>query len=106
MLDESCGLVVLGKSSAMIKNYRFNGFTMALIMGLKIVKGGNNWLADDRSIVSGLYLVNCSCLLKIFSLVAYTVLYFKCKENRDEVIELGGEYGKLSTTTTLFNGVP
>lgn len=62
MLDEeSSGIVALGKSSAMIKNYRFN-----------------------PSIRSGLYLVNCSCLVKIFSFVAYTVLYSKCKENPDE----------------------
>ncbi|XP_075515614.1 uncharacterized protein LOC142550266 [Primulina tabacum] len=112
--EESCGLVALGKSSAMIKKYRFNGFflniflnlmTLALFIGLKIVKGHNNWLSDDPSILSGLYLVNCSCLVKIFSFVAYTVLYFECKENPDEEIELGG-YGRISTTTPLFSGIP
>ncbi|XP_073137899.1 uncharacterized protein [Henckelia pumila] len=113
--EGSCGLVALGKSSAMIKNHRFNGFflniflnlmTLASFIGLKIVKGGDNWLADDTSILSGLYLVNCSCLVKMYTFVAYTVLYFKCKENRDEEIELGDGYGKLSTTAPLFNGVP
>lgn len=112
--EESSGLVALGKSSAMIKKYRFTGFflniflnlmTLALFIGLKIVKGDNNWLSDNPSIRSGLYLVNCSCLVKIFSFVAYTVLYFKCKENPFEDIELGG-YGSISTTTPLFSGVP
>lgn len=110
MLDEeSSGLVALGKSSAMIKNYRFTGFflnlmTLTLFKGLKIVKGDKNRLSDNPSIRSGLYLVNCSCLVKIFSFVAYTVLYLECKENPDEEIELGG-YGRISTTP-LFSDVP
>ncbi|XP_059290037.1 uncharacterized protein LOC132043575 [Lycium ferocissimum] len=66
---------------------------------------------DEKRIVnkniSMLILVNGSCLLKVFELVNYTVLYFRCKKRKggQEIIELQGsiDYSKISNFPLIID---
>ncbi|KAL6540838.1 hypothetical protein OROMI_024721 [Orobanche minor] len=64
--------------------------------GYKTLLGGDQGLFEYR-MSSELFVVNFLALVKIFVAVAYTVLYFECKEHHGEEIELyvDVEYSKV-----------
>ncbi|KAG8367677.1 hypothetical protein BUALT_Bualt16G0097800 [Buddleja alternifolia] len=69
VVEESCyGLEALGKACCLLRGRVNKGFVNPTLYGL--------------------FLVNVSFLVKIFIVVAYTVLYFKCKKHHGEEIEL------------------
>ncbi|KAI3444081.1 hypothetical protein Pfo_000746 [Paulownia fortunei] len=112
--QESCGIEALGKSAEIMKGQKMNGFLLNIVfnlvslgvyLGSKMIRGEKYWISDEK--ISGLFLVNCSCLVKILTFVAYTVLYFRGKESRGQEIELhwsNVEYAKLGVTPLV--GVP
>ncbi|KAG8372505.1 hypothetical protein BUALT_Bualt12G0073100 [Buddleja alternifolia] len=99
--EESCGIEALGKSAKIIKGQKVNGFLLNIVLNLVSlgVYLGSKMITSEK--ICGLFLVNCSCLVKILTFVAYTVLYFWAKESHGQEIELNlsnVEYGKLPTT--------
>ncbi|KAL2526415.1 hypothetical protein Adt_11469 [Abeliophyllum distichum] len=112
--EEICGLQALGKSAEIVKGNRLNGFILNIFLNLlslgiylsySMMIQGNKWVSGRT--ISGLFLVNFACLVKILTFVVYTVLYFQCKRKHGEEIELNGStvYNKLSTTPSV-NDVP
>nr|GMD81443.1 uncharacterized protein LOC109153869 [Ipomoea batatas] len=108
--ENLCGLEALGKAGKMVKGKKLHGFSMnitfglmnlVIFQGLRIVKG-EKWLFNETAYM--LVMVMFSVLFNVFQLVAYTVLYFHCKKNNGEEVELQAsvEYGKL-TSLPLIN---
>lgn len=98
VVEKSCyGLEALERAAKLVKGNKLHGFLLnicfnlvALIIfqGLKMILLGKKGLVDPT--LYGLSVVIVSCLAKIFMVVAYTVLYFQCKVQHGEEIELHG----------------
>ncbi|KAL3535308.1 hypothetical protein ACH5RR_003769 [Cinchona calisaya] len=114
VIEGNCyGFGALGKAEELIEGKRIEGFilnaifvllSVALSQGSRIIRG-HKWLVNDM--VYELFLVNFSCLLRLLHFMAYTVLYFQCKKNHGEEIELQGEGGVEYTkiySTPLVDG--
>ncbi|GFQ07414.1 hypothetical protein PHJA_002885500 [Phtheirospermum japonicum] len=109
VVEESYGLKALGKAAALVEGKKLQGFlinvcfellVLIIFCGYKVVLGyKGSWLLES-SVMSRLFVVIFLGLVKIFVAVAYTVLYFKCKEDNGEEIELHGniEYTKVQNT--------
>nr|XP_019070330.2 uncharacterized protein LOC109120740 [Solanum lycopersicum] len=98
------GVMALGKARKIIKGNEMKGFILNVVFNLLalVIFWGTQiiikkWSVNKKN--SMLILVNGSCLLKVFELVNYTVLYFHCKKEKgeEEVIELQEsiEYSKI-----------
>ncbi|KAL6534743.1 hypothetical protein OROGR_013418 [Orobanche gracilis] len=103
--DSFYGIEALGKAEALVKGKRLQGFLINLCSNLfvlivfrcyKSLLGGDKGLFEYR-MSSGLFVFNFLALVKIFVAVAYTILYFECKELHGEEIELyvDVEYSKV-----------
>uniref|UniRef100_M1D922 Uncharacterized protein n=1 Tax=Solanum tuberosum TaxID=4113 RepID=M1D922_SOLTU len=98
------GVMALRKAGKIIKGNEMKGFILNIVFNLLalIIYLGTQiiikkWSFNKNN--SMLILVNGSCLLKVFELVNYTVLYFHCKKEKgeEEIIELQEsiEYSKI-----------
>ncbi|KAL7137996.1 hypothetical protein ABFS83_10G132600 [Erythranthe nasuta] len=118
--QENCGVGALGKSAAIMKGQKMTAFVLNVVLNLvnlgvylgskmiRVKGGGKYWIFDEK-IISGLILVNGSCLVRIFTFVIYTVLYFRGKEGNDQEIELewnNVDYAKLDISPLVLGGVP
>lgn len=94
--EDGGGIVALGKSAEMIEGQRLDVFLLnaffylvhfLVLIGLMGVGGGDNHLKIWELVV-----VSCYCFLRVFTFVAYTVLYFGGKEGfyGDLKVELQG----------------
>ncbi|XP_060171045.1 uncharacterized protein LOC132602038 [Lycium barbarum] len=107
------GVMALGKAGKIIKGNEMKGFILNIVFNLLalIIFVGTRIVKDEKWIVnkniSMLILVNGSCLLKVFELVNYTVLYFHCKKRKgeEEIIELQGsiDYSKISNFPLIID---
>ncbi|OIT28476.1 hypothetical protein A4A49_59613, partial [Nicotiana attenuata] len=88
-VEEGCyGIIALGKAGKIIKGNEMKGFILNSLFNLLALMIFQATLIVHNMIIM-LIMVNACCLLKVFQLVAYTVLYFDCKKNQgDEIIEL------------------
>ncbi|KAK6783669.1 hypothetical protein RDI58_017123 [Solanum bulbocastanum] len=107
------GVMALGKARKIIKGNEMKGFILNILFNLLalfifwgtqiIIK---KWNVNNKN--SMLILVNGSCLLKVFELVNYTVLYFHCKKEKgeEEIIELQEsiEYSKIYNLPLIIDG--
>ncbi|KAL0288522.1 UNVERIFIED_CONTAM: hypothetical protein Sangu_2654400 [Sesamum angustifolium] len=106
--DRSCGVEALGRSAVVMKGQRVSAFFVNVVCSV-ITLGvyfGSRMTRGEK--VCGLVLVNGSCLVKIFTFVAYTVLYCRGKGSRDQEIELNWsdvEYAKLGVSPLVNNNV-
>ncbi|CAN4084319.1 unnamed protein product [Withania somnifera] len=115
--EDYYGVMALGKSGKIIKgnemkgfilNILFNLLALIIFQGSRVVK--EKWSLNEK--YSMLILVNGSCLLKVFELLNYTVLYFHCKkekgeeEEEEEIIELRRsiDYSKISNLSLMIDG--
>lgn len=111
--EEIFGIQALGKSAEIVKGNRLNGFMLNIflnLLSLGIYLGSNMIRGNTRvsgQTISGLFLVNFSCLVKILTFVIYTVFYFQCKKENGEATEFHGSnvYSKIPTTP-MVNDVP
>ncbi|KAK4415128.1 hypothetical protein Salat_2620000 [Sesamum alatum] len=106
--DGSCGVEALGRSAVVMKGQRVSGFFVNVLCSVVSlgVYLGSRMTRGER--VCGLVLVNGSCLVKILTFVAYTVLYCRGKGSRGQEIELNSsdvEYAKLGLITPLDSNV-
>ncbi|KAL3532916.1 hypothetical protein ACH5RR_006437 [Cinchona calisaya] len=115
VIEENCnGIEALGKAGKLIKGKRIQGYIMNIILVMisvlvvLLIQGfggirGHKWPVNDT--IFGMFLVNLSCLLRLFHFVAHTVLYFQCKKNHGEEIEFLGEveYTKTSTIPIVYD---
>ncbi|KAI3446674.1 hypothetical protein Pfo_003339 [Paulownia fortunei] len=106
VVEERCyGMDALGKAAALVKGKRLHGFLLNICFNLVvlIIFQGYKMILGNKVLVNptiyGLVVLNVSSLVKIFLVVAYTVLYFQCKKDHGEEIELHGslQYTKLAT---------
>ncbi|KAK4712915.1 hypothetical protein R3W88_018822 [Solanum pinnatisectum] len=107
------GVMALGKARKIIKGNEMKGFILNILFNLLalfifwgtqiIIKKCN---VNNKN--SMLILVNGSCLLKVFELVNYTVLYFHCKKEKEEeeITELQEsiEYSKIYNLQLIIDG--
>ncbi|XP_011070157.2 uncharacterized protein LOC105155871 [Sesamum indicum] len=104
--DRSCGVEALGRSAVVMKGQRVSAFLVNVVCGL-ITLGvffGSRMTRGEK--ICGLVLVNGSCFVKIFTFVAYTVLYCRGKGSGGQEIELNRsdvEYAKLGITPLVNN---
>ncbi|XP_049414839.1 uncharacterized protein LOC125877654 [Solanum stenotomum] len=107
------GVMALGKARKIIKGNEMKGFILNVVFNLLalIIFWGTQiiikkWNVNKKN--SMLILVNGSCLLKVFELVNYTVLYVHCKKEKgdEEVIELQEsiEYSKIYNLPLTIDG--
>ncbi|PIN22081.1 hypothetical protein CDL12_05206 [Handroanthus impetiginosus] len=112
--EDGSGIEALGKSAKIMKGQKIDGFLLNITLHLvslavylcsKMISGEKYWVWDTK--ITVLVLANGSCLVNIFTFVAYTVMYYRGKERRGQEIELNlsnFEYTKLGSTP-LVNGV-
>ncbi|XP_061994600.1 uncharacterized protein LOC133712506 [Rosa rugosa] len=111
VLEEKWGIEALGKAEQLIKgsklrglfmNILFGAFSVAVVYGLKKI---GNIAFSGSQIVIPLLLLNSMSLIRMFSLMAYTVLYYECKETHGEELEMQGgvEYTKVTAVTPLLS---
>ncbi|KAL3623860.1 hypothetical protein CASFOL_032676 [Castilleja foliolosa] len=104
VVEESYGLKSLGKAATLVDGKKLQGFLINVSFELlsfiiygayKVVLGYKGLL--EYPMIFGFLAVIYSVLVKVFGSVVYTVLYFKCKEDCGEGIELYGnvEYAKV-----------
>ncbi|KAK9931971.1 hypothetical protein M0R45_019225 [Rubus argutus] len=113
VLEEKWGMEALGKAGQLIKGSKLCGFFLNIIFGVfsfSVIYGlkkiGNTAFSGSE-IVIPLILLNSMSLIRLFSLMAYTVLYYKCKETHGEELEMQGgvehQYTKVTAVTPLIS---
>ncbi|KAI3771972.1 hypothetical protein L6452_03145 [Arctium lappa] len=104
VLEECSGIEALGKAGKLVKGKKLEGFSLNLMFNLLAYVFFHVLLNRSAVIQSELtqalfrfFLMSCICLIVVFELQAYTVLYFECKKSHGEEIELQGsvEYSKI-----------
>lgn len=107
------GIEALGKGGQIVKGKRVDGFMLNMVftllsLGIFYVY----WILKDRSVrrpvvqmVVALCMIFANFLLLMIQHMAFTVLYFRCKQYHGEEIELQGsiEYIKIPTTAPLIH---
>ncbi|XP_049415251.1 uncharacterized protein LOC125877999 [Solanum stenotomum] len=107
------GVMALRKAGKIIKGNEMKGFILNIVFNLLalIIYLGTQiiikkWTFNKNN--SMLILVNGSCLLKVFELVNYTVLYFHFKKEKgeEEIIQLQEsiEYSKIYDLPLIIGG--
>ncbi|XP_015081187.2 uncharacterized protein LOC107024716 [Solanum pennellii] len=108
------GVMALGKARKIIKGNEMKGFILNIVFNLLalIIFWGTQiiikkWSVNKKN--SMFILVSGSCLLKVFELVNYTVLYFNCKKEKgeEEVVELQEsiEYSKIYNLPLIIDDI-
>lgn len=109
MEEKNYGILALGKAGMLIKEKRLQGFILNVFLALmnlvlsfmfKTVLGKKG-MANQRVFL--VFVSIFSCLVRIMLLVIYTVVYFRCKKDNGEEIELQDSVGyeKLSVEPKL-----
>nr|XP_043619671.1 uncharacterized protein LOC122591468 [Erigeron canadensis] len=105
VLEECLGIEALGKAGRLLKGKKLDGFFFnvlinVLVYPLSHVLSKLTMVKESELFLTSFWLflvMGCICLIITFALQAYTVLYFACKKNHGEEIELQGsvEYTKI-----------
>ncbi|KAF3452851.1 hypothetical protein FNV43_RR03284 [Rhamnella rubrinervis] len=106
VLEEKCGIESLGKAGRLVKGMKLEGFLLNLVFGIvyysvfqfyRMINGNQS---EAVIVIVALLYLDFLRLVKMFSTVAYTVLYCKCKKSHGEEIELqeNFEYVKVPST--------
>lgn len=114
VMEERCGIDALGKAGELVKGLEMSGFFLNLVFGVvaSVVYQGFRLININQSAVIRLLIVllvsNSLCLLKVFEMMAFTVLYYECKKNKGEETEIHGslEYTKIPATAPISADMP
>lgn len=112
VLEEKCGIDALGRAAELVKGLKLCGFFLNIVFGiLSLVLIPGFRLVNSKQLTTirlsiVLLSVNCSWLIRMFALMAFTVFYYECKNNQGEK-EIGSlEYTKLSTAAQVSTDIP
>ncbi|XP_021825388.1 uncharacterized protein LOC110766378 [Prunus avium] len=115
VLEENCGIEALGKAGQLIKGLKIRGFFLNLLFGAVslpvfygVHKFGKTVMSSNAAMIPLLLLNSISCLIGMFKLMAYTVLYHDCKATHGEELEMKGgtEYTKVAFTPLISADLP
>lgn len=101
------GVAAFGKSAEMMKGRRLDAFLLNFLFSFLVyffVLIG--WILmnfGDHGKIWGLFLVNFCCLIRVLNSVAYTVFYFRGKEELGQDVEL--EYANLEVAGIRSDGI-
>ncbi|KAI3782138.1 hypothetical protein L2E82_12171 [Cichorium intybus] len=117
VLEDCSGIEALGKAGRLVKGRKLGGFLLNLILNLlsyvfshlsskMIVVNVKQF--ELTQVLYLFFLMGFLCSLVMFEFQAYTVLYFKCKKNHGEEIELQGsvEYSKIPRIPLVDEDLP
>lgn len=92
VLEEKSGSEAIGKAAKIIKGKRLHGFILNLVfMILTLVIFLSDLtvkLAAANSVIIGFFVTVVLGLVNILRWMAYTILYYQCKKNHGEEVEL------------------
>ncbi|XP_031285020.1 uncharacterized protein LOC116143726 [Pistacia vera] len=114
VLEESYGIDPSAKAAKIVKGMEMHGFLVNLVMTMLsfIVLQGFNFLKFKDfaavEVIIGLLIWNSHWLVKMFGLMAYTVLYYRCKKTHGDEVELQGdlEYCKIPNFPLITESIP
>lgn len=115
VLEEMCGIEALGKAGQLIKGLKMRGFFLNLLfaaLSLPVFYGvhkfGKTVMSSNAAMIPLLLLNSISCLIGMFKLMAYTVLYHDCKATHGEELQMQGgtEYTKVAFTPLVSADLP
>ncbi|BFG20795.1 hypothetical protein CerSpe_070690 [Prunus speciosa] len=115
VLEEKCGIEALGKAGQLIKGLRMRGlFLNLLFVALSypvshgVHKFGKTVMSSNAARIPLLLLNSISCLIIMFKLMAYTVLYHDCKATHGEELEMQGgtENTRVAFTPLISADLP
>lgn len=115
VLEECSGIEALGKAGRLVKGKKLEGLFLNILTNLLaypffhvLIKFTLVSQSELTQTLFRFFVMSCICLLITFKLQAYTVLYFECKKNDGEEIELHGnvEYSKIPTTAIVPDHIP
>lgn len=97
------GVAAFGKAAEMMKGRRLEAFLLNFLFSFLVyffvLIGWILMSFGDHGKIWGLFLVNFCCVIRVLNFVAYTVLYFRGKEELGQEVEL--EYTKLEIIPPL-----
>ncbi|WOK96310.1 hypothetical protein Cni_G05017 [Canna indica] len=110
--DGSCGLEALSRAGEIVKARRRQGFAIAIILLLVdgVLTGGYGFGVNKAHHPRmGLIVINVVLLLKMFSLMVYTVFYYECKKSHGSKVEMAGDlhkYTRVKTSPSVDEALP
>jgi hypothetical protein len=114
VLEEKYGMEALGKAAKILKGMKLKGFVLNLVFTILavVLLGVINLAMSKQSIwvqVSlGLITVVFSSLVRMIQLIAFTVLYHKCKKILGEEVQLHGskDYATVASMPLINENIP
>lgn len=95
VVEEKCGIEALGKAGQLVKGLKLQGFLMNLLFGILygaafqvMTRTVNEKESQAVRISIALFSMDFMLLVKMFVVIAYTVLYHECKKSHGEEIEM------------------
>ncbi|KAL7587043.1 uncharacterized protein LOC111894826 [Lactuca sativa] len=104
VLEECSGIEALGRAGRLVKGMKLQGFLLNLLLNLLSYVFfhflSKMMMVKQPALTQAIllfFLMGFICSITMFTFQAYTVLYFECKKNHGEEIELHGsvEYSKI-----------
>lgn len=108
VLEEKCGIEALGKAGRLVEGMKLEGFLLNLVFGalyyvlFQVFKTISGNRSEAMILTVSLLCLDFLRLIRMFSMVAYTVLYRECKKSHgEEIIEMqeSVEYAKVPSNT-------
>ncbi|PQQ12509.1 uncharacterized protein Pyn_02402 [Prunus yedoensis var. nudiflora] len=109
VLEEICGIKALGKAEQLIKGSKRLGFSLNILFGALSLSVFCGVLMSENAAMIPLLLLNSMyCLIEMFKLMTYTILYHECKETHGEELEMqeGTKYTKVAFTPLISADTP
>ncbi|KAJ0014750.1 hypothetical protein Pint_21026 [Pistacia integerrima] len=112
VLEEKSGSEAIGKAAKIVKGRRLHGFLLNLVfrilslviyvgaMLVNLIKAGT-----VNPVIIGLFVTIVVSLVDMLRLMTYTILYYQCKKNHGEEVELPWRkgYSKVGSSLPLVN---
>ncbi|KAI3701640.1 hypothetical protein L6452_26870 [Arctium lappa] len=107
VVEDSYGIVALGKARELVKGNRVHGFFLNLFLVLVFLLfiPFQLKLSPSMPIVAAVSQYVFTCLVSIFQFMAYSVFYFQCKNHMKKSSE-GFEYNQIPTAAVLDEHLP
>lgn len=115
VIEEGCGVEALGKAGGLVKGKRLHGFILNFLftlLSVVLICSGRSIIVEKSPLavqmIFGVLLICANCLGNMFQFTVYTVLYFECKKNYGEEIELpeSMEYSKIPSLPLVNESEP
>ncbi|CAB4262205.1 unnamed protein product [Prunus armeniaca] len=102
VLEKICGIEALGVET--YQRIKRHGFSLNILFGALSLSVFCGVLMSENAAMIPLLLLNSMyCLIEMFKLTTYTVLYHECKETHGEELEMqeGTKYTKVAFTPLI-----